>query len=107
MLEQVFFNFLDNSLRQGERVTAVQVSCHEEGGGLTIICEDNGVGVPEEDKERIFERGYGENTGLGLFLAREILSIAGITIQETGETGKGARFEILVPKGVYRVNGYP
>jgi hypothetical protein len=37
-----------------------------------------------------------------LFLSREILSITGLRIQETGEPGKGARFEIFVPKGAYR-----
>ena len=52
--------------------------------------------------ERIFERGYGKNTGLGVFLSREILSITGITITENGVPGKGARFEITVPKGMYR-----
>jgi signal transduction histidine kinase len=55
--------------------------------------------------ERIFERGYGKNTGLGLFLSREILAITGITITENGVPGKGARFEITVPKGAYRFTG--
>jgi signal transduction histidine kinase len=47
----------------------------------------------------IFEQGFRQHTGPGLFLSREILSIAGITITENGEPGKGARFEITVPKG--------
>ena len=62
---------------------------------------------PAEEKEKIFERGYGKNTGLGLFLAREILSITGITIRETGKPGKGARFEIAVPKDAFHVVGAP
>jgi signal transduction histidine kinase len=49
--------------------------------------------------ERIFEQGFGKNTGLGLFLSREILAITGITITENGVPGKGARFEITVPRG--------
>lgn len=44
----------------------------------------------------------GKNTGLGLFLSREILSITGITLTEAGDPGKGARFEITVPDGIYR-----
>jgi signal transduction histidine kinase len=68
-----------------------------------IACEDDGAGIREDDKKRLFEQGYGKNTGLGLFLSREILSITGITITETSEPGKGARFEILVPKSAYRV----
>jgi len=39
---------------------------------------------------------------MGLFLSREILSITGITIKEAGEPGKGARFEMTVPKGAWR-----
>jgi hypothetical protein len=40
-----------------------------------------------------------KNTGLGLFLVREILSLTGVAISETGEFGKGARFEMAVSKG--------
>ena len=59
--------------------------------------------MPAEDKERIFTRGFGSKRGYGLYLAREILALTGMTIAETGEAGKGARFEITVPKGGYRV----
>ena len=72
------------------------------GEDLVIVVEDNGTGIPLGEKQKIFENGYGKNTGLGLFLVREILSITGMTIQETGEPGKGARFEISVPKGTFR-----
>ena len=102
MLEKVFSNLLDNSLRHGERVTEIAVSSHRSDGNLVIVWEDNGIGVASDEKERIFERGFGKNTGMGLFLVREILSITGITITENGEPGKGARFEIVVPKGTYR-----
>ena len=67
-----------------------------------IICEDDGSGIPLDEKERIFERGFGRNTGFGLFLSREILAIAGIEIRETGRPGEGARFELRVPPGEYR-----
>jgi signal transduction histidine kinase len=73
-----------------------------EDASVTIVCEDDGAGVPAEKKEKIFERGYGKNTGPGLALSREILDITGITITETGEPGKGARFGMVVPKGMYR-----
>ena len=74
----------------------------ETADGLLIICEDNGVGVPPQDKTKIFAKGFGRDSGLGLFLIREILSITKISIQETGDYGKGARFEMLIPKGDYR-----
>jgi len=72
-----------------------------------IVCEDDGEGIVAAEKEKIFERGFGKNTGLGLALSMEILSITGITIHETGEPGKGARFEIRVPKGAWRTSGDP
>ena len=102
MLERVFHNLIDNSLRHGERVTEIRLAAKPDPDGLTITYEDNGIGIPENEKEKIFERGYGKNTGLGLFLAREILAITGITIRETGEAGTGARFEIHVPESACR-----
>ena len=53
-------------------------------------------------KEKIFQRGIGSQNSLGLFFAREILDITGITIRETGIFGSGARFEITVPAGMFR-----
>lgn len=103
MLERVFYNLVDNANRHGARVTEITVRCEREPDGLLLIVEDNGIGIPLEEKEKIFIRGYGKNTGLGLFLAREILSITGIRIRETGIEGRGARFEMLVPKNAFRI----
>jgi len=103
LLEKVFYNLIDNALRYGgERMTAIRVTTRETGGSFIILFEDNGIGIPAEDKAYLFTKGFGNNTGLGLFLSREILSITGISITENGEPGKGARFEIVVPKGMYR-----
>jgi signal transduction histidine kinase len=102
LIAKVFYNLLDNAVRYGGKITTIQFSIKESGNNILILCEDDGDGIPVQEKERIFERGFGKNTGLGLFLAREILSITGITIRETGEPGKGARFEMTVPKGMYR-----
>jgi PAS domain S-box-containing protein len=102
-LKKVFFNLIDNTLRYAEHVTRIRVSCNESDKGLGLIFEDNGIGIPFEEKEKIFERGYGKSIGYGLFMAREILAITELTIRETGEPGKGARYEILVPKRFYRM----
>ena len=102
LLEKVFFNLVENSFVHGQGVTEVSLTYRESVDGMTIVLTDNGVGIPDEQKSRIFEQGGGKNSGLGLFLVREILSITEITIQETGEAGKGVRFELLVPKGEYR-----
>jgi len=103
MLRKVFSNISDNAIRHGERVTQINVRCRHNHDGLVIFIEDNGIGIPEKDKEKIFEKGFGKNTGLGLFLVREILGITGITIKETGTPGVGARFELRIPDGAYRI----
>jgi PAS domain S-box-containing protein len=104
LLEKVFYNLIDNALRYGgQKMTAIRISSQESETGLIIFVQDDGEGITADDKKRLFERGFGHHTGLGLFLSREILSITGITIAETGEPGKGARFEILVPTGGYRI----
>lgn len=103
LLEKVFINLLDNSVRHGGDVTKIRIYSRESDESLILVWEDNGIGIAAPEKERIFESGFGRNTGLGLFLVKEILSLTDITIHETGDPGKGARFEIIVPKGGYRV----
>ncbi len=102
LIEKVFFNLIENALRHGERVTEIHVSYRRTGKEVVLAFEDNGIGIPGQDKERIFTRGFGKNTGYGLFLAREILAITGITIKETGKVGKGARFEMTISECAYR-----
>jgi PAS domain S-box-containing protein len=103
LFEKVFYNLIDNAMRYGgDSLTTIRICSEVCDDNLVIIVEDNGSGISAEDKKHIFTRGFGKHTGLGLFLSREILSITGMTISETGITGKGARFEILVPKGMYR-----
>lgn len=102
LLEKAFSNLMENVIRHGKTATAVRVWYQERPDGLILLIEDNGIGIPREEKQIIFDRSYGKDSGLGLFLVREILSITGMTIQETGDTGKGTRFEIRVPQDGYR-----
>jgi signal transduction histidine kinase len=103
MLEKVFENLIDNSRRHGGHVRHISFSLVPGSGeSVMVVYEDDGTGVPAPDKERIFEKGFGKHTGLGLFLSREILAITGLSIRENGTEGKGVRFEILVPPGKYR-----
>jgi signal transduction histidine kinase len=103
MLEKVFHNLFDNSIRHGgEGMTSIRASARISDGTVVITVQDDGRGISVEDGKHLFERGFGRNTGYGLFLSREILSITGIAISETGEPGGGARFEITVPAGLWR-----
>jgi len=103
LLERVFTNLLDNALIHGRKVTTIRFSARVAGGVLSILCEDDGIGIPAGEKEKIFAPAYGRNTGYGLFLVREILGITGATIREIGQEGKGALFEITVPRDAYRI----
>jgi PAS domain S-box-containing protein len=98
LLRQIFYNMIDNSQKHGEKVTQIQVSCNEEKDNLKIIYEDNGIGIPEDQKELIFKEGYGKGTGYGLYLIRKICDEYGWTIKENSSPKKGARFEITIPK---------
>jgi PAS domain S-box-containing protein len=102
LINKVFYNLMDNAARYGGKIKTIWFSALESGDEYLIVCEDDGEGIVAGEKEKIFERGFGKNTGFGLALSREILDITGITITETGEPGKGARFEMVVPKGAYR-----
>jgi signal transduction histidine kinase len=94
----VFANLLDNTVRHGMHATTIRVTYTITKQELIVFWEDDGIGIAAEEKELIFMQGFGKNTGLGLFISREILSTSGITITETGIPGKGARFELHVPK---------
>jgi two-component system sensor histidine kinase/response regulator len=102
LIEKVFYNLFDNALRHGEHVTTIHISACEKEGILELKIADDGAGVADGDKEQIFGRGYGKNTGLGLFLVREILSITDISIIENGKQGEGACFVLSVPKVHFR-----
>ena len=106
LFEKVFYNLIDNALQYGgEHMTRIRISSEKSSKGLTIVCEDDGAGIAEEDKKELFTKGFGKNTGLGLFLCHEILAITGIAIVENSTPRKGARFELWVPKGGYRFAG--
>jgi PAS domain S-box-containing protein len=104
LFDKVFYNLIDNSLKYGgENLHTIRIGFDETNSDLVIRYEDDGKGITQEEKTHLFERGFGKHTGLGLFLSREILSITGIAITGDGVPGGGARFEILVPQGAYRI----
>ena len=105
LLEQVLQILAENTLLHGQKATQVSLYCTEGPTGVTLFFEDDGVGIPEEIKKEIFSPDFHKTKAIGLFLAKEILEITGITIRETGTPGHGVRFEILVPAGAYRFPG--
>jgi len=105
LLEKVFYYLLSNSLKYGgSNLSMIRIYRRKEEERLVIIFEDNGVGIAKELKGGLFPKEWGsrKHAGYGLFLIRETLAVTGITIWESGNPGEGAKFEISVPKGVFR-----
>ena len=101
VFEKVFFYLIADAVRSG-KIRKIRFSCKESFEELRVICEDDGIGISPDKKEKLFTRQLFQNSGLDMYLSREILSITGISICETGTFGKGARFEIRIPEGAYR-----
>jgi len=98
LLRQLFYNLIDNTLKYGREVGRIRVHFKEEGNQLKLIYQDDGVGIPDDVKSRLFQEGYGQGTGYGLYLIKRICEAYGWTIQETGEKGQGAQFTMTIPK---------
>jgi len=105
-LPRIFYSLLNNSLIYGgDSLTTIRLRSLHTPEKILLVYEDNGAGVPFEDKEKIFEFADGSGMGSNLYLIRELLGFTGITIEETGDPESGLRFEISVPKGAYRPIG--
>lgn len=98
LLRQLFYNLIDNTLKYGVTISKIKVHFQEEKDQLKLIYEDNGVGMPDEVRNKLFTEGYGKGTGFGLFLIKRIAEAYGWTIQETGKQGQGAQFTMTIPK---------
>ena len=78
LLGEVLINLIDNAVRYAGRGATVTVRVHGQGSELLLEVEDNGPGVPESEREHLFERfvrgtGDGTGCGLGLAIVREIV----------------------------------
>ena len=101
LLRQLFYNLIDNSLKYGRKISKVNVHFEKtELDELKLFYEDDGAGIPDDEKPNLFKDGYttGKGSGHGLYLIKKMIEVYGWTIQETGEPGKGARFALTIPK---------
>ena len=106
LFADVLTHLVENSLRHGKgRVKNIVVTYHETRDGLLLCLHDDGYGIPAAKKQEIFEYDAGKHAGIGLFICRQIVEVTGMTIEETGTEGKGARFIIHVPPDGYRIEG--
>lgn len=102
LIERVFSNLIENTLEHGIKATTIRFFSEKRGRDLVLVYEDDGAGIPKEEKELVFEHTRQGRISYGLFFSREVLAITGLSIRETGVPGKGVRFEILVPEGLFR-----
>lgn len=98
LLRQLFYNLIDNSLKHGVKVSKIRVYHEETENQLRLMYEDDGVGISSSEKERIFDEGYGSDTGYGLYLIEKICEVYGWSIRETGQLGRGIEFTIIISR---------
>ena len=100
ILRQMFYNFIDNTRKYGQNATTIRVHYDTDQTQLRLIYEDDGVGVSQENKPRLFNEGFstGGSTGFGLFLCKKMIEVYGWEIEEIGKPGKGATFVMTIPK---------
>ena len=104
-LGEVLQNLLDNALQYTPSGGQIDVTAASNGDGVTFTVTDTGIGIPESDLERIFERFYrvdaarsreAGGTGLGLAIARHIVDAHGGKIWVESAVGQGSRFHFRV-----------
>jgi signal transduction histidine kinase len=100
-LRQLFYTFIDNTRKYGQKTSTIRVYYEKtDQDSLKLMYEDDGVGVPFENKPRLFKEGFstGGSTGYGLFLTKKMMDVYGWQIEENGEPGKGAKFTLTIHK---------
>jgi len=100
---RIYSVLFDNAVQHSKNPdVSVSIGFREEGEHAVISVSDDGCGIPEDKKDLIFVKGFGEGTGLGLFMVKELLLMHNMQIHECGIYGRGCIFEILMPKGTYK-----
>lgn len=105
LLGQVFGNILSNAVKYSPRPTWVEVSVARQGDVITVVIEDHGIGIPENERHRVFEHCYrGSNTsgiaggGVGLYVAKTLIDLHNGSVAVHSREGEGSRFEVRLPR---------
>ena len=105
-IEQVILNIISNAIKYTDKHGEIEIQSYQNEDNLIIKISDNGIGIPDEDQERIFERFYrvekGRSrelggTGLGLAIAKEIIEAHDGQIILKSESGQGTTVELHLP----------
>jgi two-component system phosphate regulon sensor histidine kinase PhoR len=107
VIDEMIFNLLDNAVKYNVEGGQVQVSVEKQGGEAVVSIEDTGIGIPEDEQDRIFERFYRidksrnstvEGTGLGLSIVKHGAALHGAKIEVYSSGEKGSRFTLRFPE---------
>ena len=104
LLEQVWDNLLTNSIRYSENKGKIVVTCTSEENSVVVSIRDNGIGIPEDEIERVTERFYRvdaarttQSSGLGLAIVTEIVGRHEGELEIKSELGKGTTVTVRLP----------
>jgi PAS domain S-box-containing protein len=100
LLRQLFYNLIDDSLKYGEKLTQIRIRYEKSENQLKLVYEDDGVGISQDAKPKLFSEGYttGKGSGYGLYLIRRMMDVYGWAIDETGVPSKGVQFTMSIPR---------
>ena len=105
-LKELLFNLMGNGIKYSENGGTVTTRVHVQDGKAVISVEDHGIGIPEEDQSRVFERFYrvekgrarkNGGTGLGLAIVKHITQLYGGTVSLESQVGTGSTFTVILP----------
>jgi len=99
-LQQLFYNLIENTKKYGQKTSNIRIYYEVDGDSLRLVYEDDGVGIPFENKPSLFREGFttGQGTGFGLFLIKKMVNIYGWSIVEEGVPGQGAKFVVTIDR---------
>jgi signal transduction histidine kinase len=105
-IKQVFTNLIGNAIKFSPEGSTIDLECREDDASFHFLCRDRGIGIPEQEQEKIFEkfhqvdssatRHYG-GAGLGLSIVKEIVALHGGKVWAESEPGKGCTFHFTLP----------
>lgn len=108
ILEEILYNLCDNGIKYNKDDGTVSIHIREDGDNIRLTVKDNGIGIPREDVNRVFERFYRVDkshsreiggTGLGLSIVKHGVTFLGGTLDLVSEVDKGTEITVILPKG--------
>lgn len=108
-LDTIIFNIVENAVKYTPPAGSIDIGVEENVNNISLWIKDTGIGIPEKDLPRIFDRFYrvsksrtnedGFSTGLGLSIVKKLVERHGWEIKVESKVNKGTKFEIIIPKG--------